>query len=203
MKMNTSMSGQVAEALHSIHALQVTEDSLQQELNMVKQFMEAAQEDGEQDRIRIMQAEDEILSLKAELDETLVEMEECNKRAWYHAEKGEYNQQMVDRVNSELTAVRKNLGDQLDTVKNAYNLAVDKLSENKIVVGQLLEWLNEVEAVVEAKTAENEKLLKDFQDRNQEALNEMKKSKEGFEEERKLLTQCGTLCSTERQCGEE
>ena len=57
--MNTSLSGQVAEALHSIHALQVTEDSLQQELNMVKQFMEAAQEDGEQDRIRIMQAEDD------------------------------------------------------------------------------------------------------------------------------------------------
>ena len=155
---------------------------------MVKQFMEAAQEDGEQDRIRIMLAEDEILSLQAELDETLVEMEECNKRAWYHAEKGEYNQQMVDRVNSELTAVRENLGDQLDTVKNAYNFVVDELIENKTVVGQLLEWLNEVEAVVEAKTAENEKLLKDFQDRNQEALDEMKKSKESFEEERKLLT---------------
>ena len=175
-------------ALHSIHALQVREDILQQELNMVKLFMEAAQEDEEQDRIRIMQSEDEILSLQAELNETLVEMEECNRRAWYHAEKGEYNQQMVDRLNSELTAVREDLGAQLDTVKNAYNLAVDELSESKTVVGQLLEWMNEVDAVVEAKTAENEKLLKDFQDRNQEALDEMKKSKEAFEEERKLLT---------------
>ena len=53
---------------------------------MVKQFMEAAQEDGEQDRIRIMQAEDEILSLQAEL----VEMEESSRRARYHAERGEY-----------------------------------------------------------------------------------------------------------------
>jgi hypothetical protein len=59
LEMNTSLSGQVAETLHSIHALQVREDSLQQELNMVKQFMEAAQEDWEQDRIRIMQAEDD------------------------------------------------------------------------------------------------------------------------------------------------
>jgi hypothetical protein len=73
---------------------------------MVKQFMEAAQQDGEQDRIRIMQAEDEILCLQAELDETLVEME--------------YNQQMVDRLSSEL-----------DTVKNAYNLDVDEFRESK------------------------------------------------------------------------
>ena len=102
---------------------------------MVKQFMEAAQQDGEQDRIRIMQAEDEILCLQAELDETLVEME--------------YNQQMVDRLSSEL-----------DTVKNAYNLDVDEFRESK-TVGQLLARLNKVDAVVEAKTAENEKLLKD------------------------------------------
>ena len=129
---------------------------------MVKQFMEAAQQDGEQDRIRIMQAEDEILCLQAELDETLVEME--------------YNQQMVNRLSSEL-----------DTVKNAYNLAVDEFSESKTVGGQLLARLNKVDPVVEAKTAENENLLKDFQDRNQEALDEMKKSKEGSEGERKLL----------------
>merc|ERR1712106_214454 len=87
LEMNTSLSGQVAEALHSIHALQVREDSLQQELNMVKQFMEASQEDGEQDRIRIMQSEDEILSLQAELDETLIEIEESERRARFHAEK--------------------------------------------------------------------------------------------------------------------
>ena len=143
---------------------------------MVKQFMEAAQQDGEQDRIRIMQAEDEILCLQAELDETLVEMEESSRRARYHAERGEYNQQMVDRLSSEL-----------DTVKNAYNLAVDEFSESKTVGGQLLARLNKVDPVVEAKTAENENLLKDFQDRNQEALDEMKKSMEGSEGERKLL----------------
>ena len=94
---------------------------------------------------------------------------------------------MVDRLISELTAVREDLWAQLDTVKNAYNLTVDELSESKTVVGQLFEWLNEVDAVVEAKTAENENLLKDFQDRNQEALDEMKKSMEGSEGERKLL----------------
>ena len=68
----------------------------------------------------------------------------------------------MDRLNSELTAVREDLGAQLDTVKNSYNLAVDELSESKTVVGQLLERLNKVDAVVEAKTAENEKLLKDL-----------------------------------------
>jgi hypothetical protein len=47
--------------------------------------MEATQEDGEQDRIRIMQDEDEILSLQAELDETLIEMEESSRRARYNA----------------------------------------------------------------------------------------------------------------------
>ena len=47
--------------------------------------MEATQEDGEQDRIRIMQDEDEILSLQAELDETLIELEESSRRARYNA----------------------------------------------------------------------------------------------------------------------
>ena len=72
----------------------------------------------------------------------------------------------MDRLNSELTAVREDLGAQLDTVKNAYNLTVDELSESKTVVGQLFEWLNEVDAVVEAKRDENEKGLKNIPDRN-------------------------------------
>ena len=57
-------AGQVAEALHTIHSLQTREDSLQRELEMVRQFLEAAQVEGEEDRIRIMQAEDEMLSLQ-------------------------------------------------------------------------------------------------------------------------------------------
>jgi len=189
LEMNTSLSGQVAEALHSIHALQVREDSLQQELNMVKQFMEAAQEDGEQDRIRIMQSEDEILSLQAELDETLLEMDESNRRARYHAERGEYTQQMVDKLNSDMTAVKEDLGAQLDTVKSAYNSAVAELSESKTVGAQLLDRLNKVESEVDTKTVENEKLLHDFQDRNQEALDDIKKSKESFDQERKLMNE--------------
>ena len=185
--MNTSLSGQVAEALHSIHALQVREDSLQQELAMVKQFMEAAQEDGEQDRIRIMQAEDEILSLQAELDETLIENEEANRRARYHVERGQYNQQMVDKLTNEVAALKEDHGAQLDTVKSAYNSAVSELAESKTVGAQLLDRLNKVEAEVEIKKRENEKLLTDFQDRNQEALDEMKKSKESYDQENSLL----------------
>ena len=46
LEMNTSMSGQVAEVPHSIHTLQVMEDSLHKELNLVKQFMEPVQDDG-------------------------------------------------------------------------------------------------------------------------------------------------------------
>ena len=57
-------AGQVAEALHTIHSLQTREDSLQRELELVRQFLEAAQVEGEEDRIRIMQAEDEMLSLQ-------------------------------------------------------------------------------------------------------------------------------------------
>jgi len=187
LEMNTSLSGQVAEALHSIHSLQLREDSMQQELVMVKQFMEAAQEDGEQDRIRIMQAEDEILSLQAELDETLIEMEEADRRSRYHAEKGEHNQQVVDSLSAELANVREDLAAQLDTVKSAYNSAVGELSESKTVGGQLLDQLNKVEAEVKAKKAENERLLKDFQDRNQEALDEMTKSKDNSDAEKNLL----------------
>ena len=73
---------------------------------------------------------------------------------------------MVDRLISELTAVREDLWAQLDTVKNAYNLTVDELSESKTVVGQLFEWFNEVDAVVEARRDENEKGLKNIPDRN-------------------------------------
>ena len=154
---------------------------------MVKQFMEAAQEDGEQDRIRIMQAEDEILSLQAELDETLMEIEETETRSRYHEEKAELNQQQVDRLSSELTNVREDLGAQLDTVKSAYNSAVGELSESKTVGGQLLDQLNKVEAEVKGKKVENERLLKDFQDRNQEALDEMNKSKTNYDAEKNLL----------------
>jgi len=187
LEMNTSLSGQVAEALHSIHALQVREDSLQQELTMVKQFMEAAQEDGEQDRIRIMQAEDEILSLQAELDETLVEIEEANRRARYHAERGQHNQQIVDKLTNEVAALKEDHGAQLDTVKSAYNSAVSELAESKTVGAQLLDRLNNVESEVKVKKRENEKLLKDFEDRNQEALDEMRKSRESYDQENSLL----------------
>merc|ERR1719464_1934759 len=76
LEMNTSLSTQVAEALHTIHNLQVREDSLGQELGLVKQFMEAAQAECEEDRMRMMQAEDEIISLQAEMEDAFIRAEQ-------------------------------------------------------------------------------------------------------------------------------
>lgn len=52
---------------------------------------------------------------------------------------------------------------------------------------ELLERLTELEEEVEKRTRENERLLKDFQDRNQEALDEMLKARETFDGETRLL----------------
>ena len=68
---------------------------------------------------------------------------------------------------------------QQDSLKAAYNAAVAELNESKTVGRQLLEQLGAMEDELEKKKAENSKILKDFEDRNEEALNEMDKMVQG------------------------
>ena len=91
----------MTEHLHTVAGLQEKEQQLQRQLAVNNRQLIAAQEDGETDRIRLLQAEDEILSLQvttltslctcfcthynvllttqAELDATLMEFEEAGR----------------------------------------------------------------------------------------------------------------------------
>jgi hyaluronan-mediated motility receptor len=84
-------------------------------------------------------------------------------------------------------AARGDLGAQLDNLKSAYNAAVAELGESKGVGRELLARVSGLEHEVEKKRAENDRLLKDFQDRNQEALDDMLRARQTFEGETKLL----------------
>ena len=187
LEMNTALSGQVAEALHSIHNLQHREDSLQQELMIVKQFMEAAQHECEEDRMRMMQAEDEILSLQAEMEDAISRADDAEVRANHYSNESEKLRVTLDHVRKEMTASCSDLNSQLTTLKAAYNSSVDELSESKTVGRQLLEQLSSVEEELSAKKEDNAKILKDFEDRNEEALNEMDSMVQTFEQEKSLF----------------
>ena len=187
LEINTALSGQVTEALHSIHNLQVRESALQQELVMVKQFMEAAQVEGEEDRIRMMQAEDEILSLTAEMEEVCLQVEDAEVRFKQAASEVERLRGQNEHLTTEIAGVREDSRQQLNTLKTAYNSAVAELTESKEVGRQLLDQMSGLEDDLQAKKEENSKILKDFEERNEEALNEMDKMVQGFEQEKGLL----------------
>ena len=180
LEMNTALSGQVAELLQSIHTIQHREDTLQQELLLVKQFMEAAQEEGEEERVRMIQMEDELLSLQAELEESLVRLDEAVRQ-------NEILRSGAAHSQRETRAMREDFNAQQATLKSAYNSAVSELHQSKNTGRQLLEQISILEEEVAAKKAENSKILKDFEDRNEEALKEMDKMVHGFEQEKSLL----------------
>ena len=68
---------------------------------------------------------------------------------------------------------------QQESLKAAYNTAVAELTESKTVGRQLLEQLGVMEEQLENKKMENSKILKDFEERNEEALHEMDKMVQG------------------------
>merc|ERR1719397_1186750 len=175
LEINTFLSGQVAEAQQSIHSLQLREDSLQQEVTVYKNLMVAAQEEGEQDRIQIMQKEDEILSLHAEIEEEIV-------RSDHYANEAVISQKYL----KDLEVKKEKTESELVNVKQAYNAAVGELHESKTVGGQVLAQMEEAEKERNLLRVENEKLLKDFEERNSEALTEMDDMKTKFDEETKL-----------------
>ena len=174
---------QVTDSLNSIHELQGREVELGREVALLRGFMEAAQEEGEADRVKIFQAEDEILSLQAEIETVLMEREEAGRAATRWAEAADEAQQKVQHLEGQ----KEDLNAQLDTLKSAYNAAVGELAEGKNVGRELLGRLNHLETELEARKAENERLLKDFEDKNQEALDHMMKARETFDGERQLM----------------
>ena len=95
LEMNTALSTQVSDSLANIHELQCREVELCKEVALLRGFMEASQEEGERDRVRMMQAEDEILSLQAEIEAVLVEREDAGKTAGHWAETAHTARQQV------------------------------------------------------------------------------------------------------------
>ena len=174
---------QVTDSLNSIHELQGREVELGREVALLRGFMEAAQEEGEADRVKIFQAEDETLSLQAEIETVLMEREEAGRAATRWAEAADEARQKVQHLEGQ----REDLNAQLDTLKSAYNAAVGELADGKNVGRELLGRLTHLESELEAKKAENERLLKDFEDKNQEALDHMMKARETFDGERRLM----------------
>ena len=187
LEMNTALSGQVAEALQSIHSLQVREVTIHQELVMVKQIMEAAQEEGEEERMRMIQVEDEILSLQAELEDSYVRLDETVRRGTNLERENANLQSQLAQTQREMSGMKEDFTAQQGTLKSAYNSAVAELHESKTTGRQLLQQISAIEEQLESKKTENLKILKDFEDRNEEALNEMDKMVQGFEQEKSLL----------------
>ena len=110
-----------------------------------------------------------ILSLQAELENVYVKYGEVEARS-----------KQVSEVNRGLLA-------NIDRLKAQLNTAVAELNESKNVGRQLLEQLGSMEEELSSKKVENSRILKDFEDRNEEALNEMDKMVQGFEQEKSLL----------------
>ena len=75
--------------------------------------MVAAQEEGEQDRIQIMQKEDEILSLHAEIEEEIA-------RSDHYANEAVISQKYL----KDLEGKKEKTESELSNVKQAYNAAV-------------------------------------------------------------------------------
>ena len=127
------------------------------------------------------------MSLQAELEDVYVKYGEVEARSKQVSEVNRCLQANIDRLNSELSASKEDAKAQLNTLKAAYNSADAELNESKNVGRQLLEQLGSMEEELSSKKVENSRILKDFEDRNEEALNEMDKMVQGFEQEKSLL----------------
>ena len=127
------------------------------------------------------------MSLQAELEDVYVKYGEVEARSKQVSEVNGRLQANIDRLNSELSASKEDAKAQINTLKAAYNSADAELNESKNVGRQLLEQLGSMEEELSSKKVENSRILKDFEDRNEEALNEMDKMVQGFEQEKSLL----------------
>jgi len=164
MEMNTDLSAQVTEYLQTVKLLQDREQQLGRQLAVSSIQLKAAQDDGEIDRMRLMQAEDEVLSLQAELDTTLVELEQSCQRTQAATEKSRELEVHLDVCQREHTEVKENLVAQLKTVKSAYNSSVEELASAQGSGKQLLERVVQLEGMLEMATGtsqEQQQLLQE------------------------------------------
>lgn len=127
IEMNKELSNQVSESLHAIASLQERERSLGEECQYYQAELESSQEESDRDRVRLLQVEDELLSLQAELENTVAEL-------------GQTEAQRLEAVQRE-----EHLAGQLVNIKTVYNSSVEELTEHKTVGRQLLERLQEME----------------------------------------------------------
>ena len=98
-----------------------------------------------------MQAEDEILSLQAEMEDAFVRAEASEARAKHFSEKSSKLKANVDQLKHDMAATNTDYKAQISTLKAAYNSAVVELNESKTVGRQLLEQMSSVEEELKAK----------------------------------------------------
>jgi len=172
MEINTDLSAQVTEYLQTVKLLQDREQQLGRQLAVSGIQLKAAQDDGEIDRMRLMQAEDEVLSLQAELDTTLVELEQSCQRTQAATQKSRELEVHLDVTQREHSEVKENLVAQLNTVKSAYNSSVEELADAQGSGKQLLERVVQLEGMLEmaAGTAQEQQLLLQENVKHLEAL---------------------------------
>ena len=73
---------------------------------MVKQFMEAAQVEGEGDRIRMMQTEDELISLQAEMEDVYLRAEVAETEVKNHSIEAASLNNQIEQLMKELDTVK-------------------------------------------------------------------------------------------------
>jgi len=125
---NTDLTNQVSESLHAIGALQNREQALGNSCQEYAVQLEVMHEEGERDRIRILQAEEEIASLQGELEASLAEIGDM-----------EAGKIMLRESNQQLE-------NHLDQFKSSYKQVQDELVETKTVGRELYLRVQELEA---------------------------------------------------------
>merc|ERR1719452_318246 len=135
----------------------------------------------------MMQAEDEIISLQAEMEDAFIRAELAEDKVQNIGAEAERSRAHINQLMAEIGGVKEDHKAELTTLKTAYNSAVIELSESKNVGRQLLDRMAGLEDELEAKKKDNSKILKDFEERNEEALNEMDKMVDTFEQEKSLF----------------
>ena len=121
------------------------------------------------------------------MEEAFIRAEKSDQQLQHFSSENTNLRHHLDKMRTDMTSLREDSKAELDTLKSAYNTAVAELTENKAVGRQLLEQIETLEDEISLRKEENSRILKDFEDRNEEALNEMDKMVQGFEQEKSLF----------------
>ena len=126
----------MSESLHAIGNLQVREEALGNSCQEYAVQLELLHEEGERDRIRLLQAEEEIGSLQGELEASLAEIGD------------------MEAAKIQLRERSMQLETQLDQFKTAYRQVQDELAETRTVGRELYLRVQELEVGVQDQEQE-------------------------------------------------